>query len=213
MSDATAFEKAIAARDSQSAIRMTTADPQLLTVQVSGGLTPIAAAAYAGAWDLVRWFAELGGIANVTDAIFADDDEAGSLLDLHPDQVNAYTNDGFTPLHVAAYFGRNAAAIDLISRGADVNAVSRNELKNTPLHAAIAGSASEAVVEMIVERGADIHSGDPPALHLAAANGRAETIRFLRERGASSSVRCKDGKTAADLAIEAGHSEVVDLLK
>ena len=46
--------------------------------------------------------------------------------------LNAYSYDGWTPLHLAAFFGQRAAVERLMAAGADLNAVSRNALRNTP---------------------------------------------------------------------------------
>lgn len=208
-----AFEEAINAKESQRAIRMARNDLSLLKTPVSGGGSPLAAAAYAGAWDLVRWMAEMGGICNVADAILADDAElASTMLNAHPQQVGMLTHDGFSLLHLAVYFGRDALALDLISRGADVNIISNNELRTPPLHAAIAGEAGDNVIAALIEQGAQIHGGDLPPLHLAAANGRLGAVRLLLAAGADRRELSREGKTAGDCAHENGHSELVELL-
>ena len=68
--------------------------------------------------------------------------------------LNAYAYDGWTPLHLAAFFGHLEAAKLLLDSGADVYAVSRNSLQNTPLHAAAAGK-HEDVALVLLARGAD----------------------------------------------------------
>ncbi|MDR3707957.1 MAG: ankyrin repeat domain-containing protein [Capsulimonadaceae bacterium] len=214
MPDPNAFEIAIKSKDSQAAIRLVRQDAMLLSAPVSGGLSPIQAAAYAGLWDLVRWLAEVGGIASLADAILADDAALlKTLVHAHPEQLNAYTHDGFTPLHLAAFFGRDSVAMDLISFGADVDAVSQNELCNQPLHAAIAGAAGDDVIAALIGRGADVASGDPPPLHIAAANGRGTIVRLLLAKGVDPGARSHDGRTAADLATDAGHIEIAELLR
>ncbi|ROT81849.1 Serine/threonine-protein phosphatase 6 regulatory ankyrin repeat subunit A [Penaeus vannamei] len=57
-----------------------------------------------------------------------------------------------TPLHCAAQEGHEAAAEELIVKGADVNA--KDEDGYTPLHSA-AGNGHKAIVEMLIGKGAE----------------------------------------------------------
>jgi ankyrin repeat protein len=104
------------------------------------------------------------------------------LLDADTSRVSAWSDDGFTPLHYAAFFGRPEAARLLLERGADLEAPARNEqfaLEARPLHE-------------------------------AAQHGDAELVRLLLERGADPAAKLDDGRTPVDLA--AGHPEVLELL-
>lgn len=108
--------------------------------------------------------------------VLLDRDEAG-LQDLSPD--------GWTPLHLAAFFGHRETAAMLIDRGADMAAVSRNEIGNTPLHAAVAGGRG-SVVELLVERGADVNAVANGMRPLDIATGREdqEMATYLIAHGA-----------------------------
>ncbi|TWT15663.1 ankyrin repeat domain-containing protein [Reyranella sp. CPCC 100927] len=68
--------------------------------------------------------------------------------------VNLKTQEGWTPLHTAAYFGP-AAMIDLlVSKGAQVNA--RGDYDGwTPLHMAASADEDAAVVQALLKAGAD----------------------------------------------------------
>jgi ankyrin repeat protein len=68
--------------------------------------------------------------------------------------VNAFAYDGWTPLHLAAFFGHVDIARALLDGGADVHAVSHNNLANTSLHAATAGKHPDVAL-LLLERGAD----------------------------------------------------------
>ena len=87
--------------------------------------------------------------------------------------MNAFAFDGWTPLHLAAFFGQLDAVRILLDSGADLRAVSRNSMKNTPLHAATAGK-HEQIARLLLEHGADPHAidagGYTPA-KIAAENG------------------------------------------
>jgi hypothetical protein len=65
-----------------------------------------------------------------------------SLLDAHPEWLNANTENKFknTALHFAAYYGQEEVVAELIKRGAAVNAQNRNG--NTPFHDAITSESS-----------------------------------------------------------------------
>ena len=54
--------------------------------------------------------------------------------------MNAFSDDGWTPLHLAAFFGHPKIAELLLAHAADVAARSRNANGNTPLHAALAAN-------------------------------------------------------------------------
>jgi ankyrin repeat protein len=110
-------------------------------------------------------------------------------LEADPGMLSAYSDDGWTPLHLAAFFGNGASVRELLRRGADVNARSTNELGVTPLHSACASDAS-AAARLLIASGADVNakqaSGHTP-LDSALRNGNAELIGVLEAAGAKPS--------------------------
>jgi ankyrin repeat protein len=134
----------------------------------------------------------------------------GRLRDLiarQPDLIAAFSADGYTPLHLAAFFGQAETARVLIQAGASVNAVSRNDMHVTPLHSAAAARRDE-VARMLIDAGADVNAkeqGGFSPLHAAAQNGDVDLIDLLLDHGARLDARTDDGKTAADLAEAANH--------
>ncbi len=142
-------------------------------------------------------------------------DRGASLLEEDPALARAFSPDGFTPLHLAAYFGREAMAGVLLEHGAEPGARSRNAMALEPLHSA-AASRSLAIVKRLLERRAEVdarqHGGWTP-LHAAAFNGDVPMSECLLAHGADPSLKSDDGKTAIDVAIEKGHGAVVDLLR
>jgi ankyrin repeat protein len=141
------------------------------------------------------------------------------LLQSDPGRVNAWSADGFMPIHLASFFG-HAAAVELLVRGgADLQAVSRHaQIQVTPLHSAVAdeGAADARTVQVLLEHGASPNAGAEllggTPLHSAAANGDVELVRLLLEHAADPQTRRQDGKTPLDLARKAGHDEVAGLL-
>ena len=98
----------------------------------------------------------------------------------------AYSTDGFTALHFAAFFGKVEAARTLLDAGAVVNAYSVNELQVQPLHSAAAGRHHE-VCRVLIAAGADVnatqrHEFTP--LHAAAKHGDAELVELFLSAGA-----------------------------
>jgi ankyrin repeat protein len=137
-------------------------------------------------------------------------DRLAELLAADPGLASAFASDGFTPLHLAAFFGGVEAARLLIANSAPPNAVSRNPMQVTPLHSAAAGGHDE-VARLLVAAGADVNArqlhGYTP-LHAAAQNGDAEMTEMLLAAGADLAARTDDGQTAADIAAVAGHAEI-----
>ena len=81
--------------------------------------------------------------------------------------INAQSDEGESPLHIAALVGNSAAVYALIEAGADINA--RHKYGATPMHSA-ALSGNPAVVKKLIDAGADVrvrnNDGNTP-LHLA----------------------------------------------
>jgi uncharacterized protein len=137
------------------------------------------------------------------------------LLNADPGLVFAWADDGFTPLHLAAFFRRPEAARLLVERGALVDVVARNkELQVTPLQSA-AASREEETAALLLERGADPNvqqRGGFTALHAAAQNGDSPLAELLVVHGADLAITADDGRTAADFARDAGHANLATRL-
>lgn len=133
------------------------------------------------------------------------------LLEGDPELVNAWAEDGFTPLHLAAYFRRPEAARLLVERGALVDVVARNEqLQVTPLQSA-AAAREEETAALLLERGADPNAqqrGGYTALHAAAQHGDELFVELLLAHRADPALATDDGRTAAELARDGGHLDL-----
>jgi ankyrin repeat protein len=136
-------------------------------------------------------------------------------IDRDTSLLNAHSYDGWTPLHLSAFFGHSDLANALLDRGADVNARSTNSMKNTPLHAATAGGQLE-LVRVLLKRGADANAsqeGGWTALHSAAQSGNREMVELLIAQGAQINARAGNNQSALDLALTHGHQEIARLLE
>jgi ankyrin repeat protein len=102
----------------------------------------------------------------------------------------------------------------LLDHGAKVNA--RNSYGSTPLHDA-ALSGQRQIVEMLLERGAEIDARDQDSgatpLYNAASWGKLDVVRLLMEKGADINVRTKVGKTPVAAAEENGFPDVAAALR
>lgn len=131
------------------------------------------------------------------------------------DGVRRLSSDGFTALHLAAFFGKPEIARLLIDSGASVHTYTTNDFANQPLHAAAAGRHVE-VCRVLLAAGADVnatqHGGYTP-LHEAAQHGDVEMVELFLSAGADPTIAVADGGTPADLAEAAGHPDVADRLR
>ena len=179
-------------------------DPELAGERNADGLSPVLYALYNGKSELVKPLLEANPPLDVFDAAAVGRTRGlEELLDGEPELAASWSPDGFTALHLAAFFGQAEAAKVLLERGAEVNLVARNaNIHVTPLHSAAAGSHAE-IVKLLLE-----HGGDPNAaqdggftpLHSAAQNDDRESAEALLEAGADPSLVNDDGQTPADLA-------------
>lgn len=129
--------------------------------------------------------------------------------------IDAHSQDGFTPLSLACFFGHLDVAEYLVDQGANVNLAATNPMRVAPLHAA-AAARSFQIVQMLVKAGADVNQAQQQGwrpLHAAAQNGDAKTVKLLLDAGADRAARADNNQTASDLAMLKGHAEVVALLE
>ncbi|WP_158299453.1 ankyrin repeat domain-containing protein [Paenibacillus antri] len=190
-------------------------NPKLAEETLPNGLSPLMAAMYYGKQQAVEWLLDQGVTVTIHEAAALGDDETlNYMLNLEPSLLMQYSFDGWTPLHLAAFFGGFEAAKLLIERGADVNARSTNGMSNMPIHAASAGSRTN-LVALLLEKGADPNvrqSGGWTPIHQAADRCDAEMVRLLLRYGADPDAAQDDGRTARSIAREKGYTEVLDVL-
>ena len=134
-------------------------------------------------------------------------EDAGAAARLSPD--------GFTPLHLASFFGHEQAARLLVAGGADANVAADNRSRVLPLHSAAAGGHTE-IGELLLDAGAaadEKQEGGFTPLHAAAHSGNLKLVELLLQHGADPRRAADDGRTAVDMAAEGGHEEVLDRLR
>jgi ankyrin repeat protein len=207
---------AIAAGDDAAVGVLLGADPTLAAARDEDGVSAVLRARYRMVPAVAaRIEAALPSLDVFEAAALGRPERVETLLVGDASLTLAWSPDGFTALHLCAFFGGAATARSLLAAGADPNARSRNEFWVLPLHSAAAGGHSE-VIEALLAAGADPNlpqrHGYTP-LHGAAENGDAASVALLLEAGADPAAATDDGRTALDLAMAKGHDEVAARLR
>jgi len=212
--DAAAFIDAIKAGEFERVKAMVSADPTIIDARSRTGESAILTAVYHRQKEIVNLLVARGAALSIFEACAAGELERVERL-VNAGTINEYSADGWTPLHLAAFFGHTKVAEHLLSHDADVTARSRNPNGNTPLHAALAGN-HKFVAGLLIGRGADVNAPDAAGwrpLHLAAANSNLDAIKALIAQGADVTAASGEGKTPLSLAQEKNHREAVAFLR
>jgi ankyrin repeat protein len=208
--------QAIAADDGAAVRRLIEAEPELAREKGPDGVSAILAAVYRRRPQALAALLAAGIEPDLfAAAALGREGRVAELLAADPGAVAARGADGFTALHLAAFFCHEETAALLLARGADANAAAGNPSRVRPLHSAAAARAT-GIVRLLLEHGADVDGAQEKgytALHSAALNGDLETIEVLLAHGANRELRSEDGKTAFDYAAEAGKSEAAARLQ
>jgi len=195
-----------------NAVKAMLAENQSLVNAIDGdGNSAILIATYWGKQEIADVLMAHAPKMNVFEAAAAGQlSRVKQFIEDNPALIHDWSHDGFTPLHLAVFFGQRDVAEFLLTRNPDVNAVSRNPIKVTPLHSAAAGNQYE-ICEALIAKGANVNArqeGGFTPLHSAAQNGNLALVDLLLKRGADPNAKTDDGKTARDFAAEGGHAGV-----
>jgi len=186
------LEAAVREGDAGRARELLAAAPPGRASGAADGIPLVLLAVYHGHPDVAQVLLEHGAPldAFAAAALGRADALAGALRDTGAGTLGSTSPDGWTPLHLAAFFGHLDAVEVLLEAGADVRARSANELANTPLHAAVAGGR-RAVAERLVACGADVNAeaGGLTPLDLACAQRDDALAGFLVANGARKATR------------------------
>jgi len=216
ISSSAAFIDAIKAGEFDRVKAMVTADPALLDARSRTGESAILTAVYHRQKEIVNLLVARGAAMTLCEACAAGEEErVERLIAEDATEIAGYSSDGWTPLHLAAFFGHARVVEILLARSADVAARSHNANGNTPLHAALAGN-HKFVVGLLIGGGADVNATDANGwqpLHLAAANSNLDAIKALVAQGADVTAGNGEGLTALTLAQEKNHREAASLLR
>jgi ankyrin repeat protein len=118
--------------------------------------------------------------------------------------LSARSGDGFTPLHLAAFFAGPETVRAILAAGASPDADAVNRFKVRPIHSAAAAGDRESV-EALLRAGANPNvqqTGGYTPMHTAAHNGDVEMIRLLLEFNADPGIRDDEGNTAREMTTD-----------
>lgn len=194
-------------------------DASLASARNESGVSALLWAYYTGQPSVAERLLASGVELNIFEAAAAGDlARTRELLARDPSLADACSADGFSPLGLAAFFGRLDVLALLLNEGADPNEPSRNEMRVTPLHSAAAHrepGRSLRMAEALLRGGANPnvqqHGGWTP-LHQAAAHDQLPMVELLLAHGADPACASVDGQTPADMARAAGYGEVARVL-
>ncbi len=191
-------------------------NPRLANTNTSHQISPLLLACYYKKQQIADLILEFTEDLNLFEACAVGKfDTATLLIFQNPASINTFSEDGFSPLGLACYFGHEDLARFLVLKGADVNLASKNGFNVFPIHSAVA-SNNTAITKMLLDAGAYPNvcqkAGVAP-LHTAAQLGNIELIILLLEHGAEVGLRMEGGKLPADLAAEKGFNEIAEILR
>jgi ankyrin repeat protein len=211
----TALLSAVGARDEAEVTRLLDEDPSLRSRTGPGGELLVLHACYLGVPELAPALAGDRPFDACEAAAMGNRGALETALARDIDAHAMFSGDGWTPLHLAGFFGRDECAEILLASGASLTVISRNSTANTPLHAALAGMTNARLVERLLDAGADPNArgenGILP-LHLAASRGDNALCALLIARGADRQATMDDGTTPAEMATKRGHPELAERL-
>src|SRR5438034_941036 len=172
---------AIDAGDVDRVGAMLDVDPSLAMARDHEGVSALLRARYRLDRALAEAVRARGAALEVCEAAtFGDLDRLAVLLEADPGLTDRRSGDGFTALHLAAFFGQDDAVRVLLARGADPDAHGTGWMTGTPLNSA-ASAGHAATVDLLLESGAD-----PDAVQRAGGH-RCTRRRTTATRGRSSS--------------------------
>ena len=128
-----------------------------------------------------------------------------------PKSINGKGAGGWTPIMLAALYGRAEDISRLLAQGADPNA--QNDGGGTALMYAVEDADK---TRLLLEAGADVNArsgeGRTPLLIAVGRTGSTAVVKLLLDKGASTSVRLADGRGALQLAVGARDASLLSLL-
>src|SRR5664279_5746693 len=204
---------AITANDKERVAQLVAANAAVAHARNAGGISALMQARYENRLEIVELLRSPAGDLDIFEAsALGDVARLNRLLANDGGLVKARSADGFTPLHLACFFGQLEAAETLVQYGADTNAVSPSRI--AVIHSAAASRNAE-LLKLVLRAGANPNSQQQAgytALHEAAMHNSVERAQALLDAGADPAIKTDKGQTAADMAVQEGSREVAELL-
>ena len=181
------------------------ADPALASARDDAGLSAVLTALYHRQAGALEALLAAGPELDVLEAAATGRlDVLRVHIETDQDALAARTPEGFTPLHLAAFFGGAGAVRMLLAAGIPADADQENPQRVRPLHSAVAAGDHEAA-EALLEAGADpdaVQQGGYTPLLAAAHSDDPEMVALLLRHGADRTLAADDGRDPAAMAGE-----------
>jgi len=196
--------------------QMLAADPSLAKAKDKNGVSALLNAVFRSQKSIVELLLSKKPELDMFEAASVGD--TGRVMELvHEDHssLNSYPPFGFFPLGLATFFGHKDTVEVLIAAGADVNLQSRESMKVSSLHSAVAAGRLD-IAQILLAHGANPNSKaaqDFRPIHEAAARGTLEFVQLLLDAGAEINARAVDGKTPLAFAMEHKKDAIASFLK
>ena len=193
--------------------------PDLLNAKDEKGVSALLWASYRGHGEITDLLVRKGVNLNIFEAAtLGSTEKVQRYLEGDPSLALEFSADGFTALGLASFFGHVEIATLLLKAGADPGLASKNPMRVTPLHSAVANRDAEKALKLthlLLVNDAKVNvsqEGGWTPLPQAAAHGRLEILRALLNKGADRGARSDDGLLPVDMALKSGHQAEADLL-
>ena len=210
------FFEAIKSGDVEKVRELLLREPTLRRERMPSGETPILLAKYYGRDEIIEFlFSQHTNITLHEAAAIGNAEIVRSIIGAQPESIDTFSHDGYTALQLAVFFGYAPIVEFLLAHRANVNLTSRNPMKISALHSAVA-KRNFALAKMLLDASANVDAkqvGGFTPMHGAAFQGDLEMVTLLLDHHADTTAKTDDGKTAFMLAKEMAHIEVMELLK
>jgi uncharacterized protein len=208
------FFDAIKSGDAAKVQQLLKRDSSLAKASNEKGTTAVLYAVYSKHKDIAELLIASGVEPNIFEAAASGRVErVRELVKQQPELIHAYSPDGWTALHLN--FGDLNVVKLLLDNGADINAVSKNKIKATPLQGSVVMKNLE-LAKLLIDRGANVsphgEEGTTP-LHESAGSGQLDFVKLLLEHGADVNARDDAGKTPLTIAQESKQPEIAKMLR
>lgn len=191
-------------------------DPTLANARTKDGVSAIFLALYGGNKTAALAIASKKPELDIFEAsVIGDLESLKKIVSHDASSIGSYSPDGFTSLALASYLGQKESVDYLIEKGADVNALARNETGFTALTGAVTQNQNE-IAKILVKNGARVdhryEGGFTPLMH-AAYNENVDLVSFLLQNGADPNAKNGEGKNPLTFAQEKNNPQIIELLR
>jgi ankyrin repeat protein len=197
--------EAIRAGDAERVRALVAREPALASARDEAGLSAVLIARYHRQDAALEALLAAQPELDVLDAAATGRvDVLRSLISASRDALSARSPEGFTALHLAAFFGGAEAVRLLLVAGMHADADQDNPARVRPLHSAVAARDHDAA-RALLDAGADpdcVQQGGFTPLLAAAHHDDAEMAKLLLEHGADPTLAADDGRDPAAMAGE-----------